>query len=323
MAVDFIWCGGEDTSFPNGNTPGVSTTAGKAPYARCAVYVANTSQMLKSTLFPGGEITSAYLSFYRICNYNLGNHPLGFGKSGTNKGIYFGVDPDVALRAAIYTYDGATFTKLASESATSIGDNVLDKIDMQLIDYGASSTIKVWMNGGLAINWTGDSRITDVTGFDSIFGFGPPAGTDWISGIIVSANDCRSWSIITHYITAAGDTNDWTGAYTDVDEAATDDADVIYVNTTNKDFQCALSDGPGGTIITHGIKIEVRALKTADSVPGNLKIGLKIGDTVDVDAGRVPTAAWATYERYTDTINGGQLTPGVMNAAQLDLRSGA
>jgi hypothetical protein len=58
MAI--LWVGGEDIDFPNGAAPVVSTTSTtfRSGWARCSVGPNSSSNLMKSTVFPGGAITS-------------------------------------------------------------------------------------------------------------------------------------------------------------------------------------------------------------------------------------------------------------------------
>lgn len=314
MAI--IWCGGEDIDFPNGATV-INDNASynrRSSYSRVSIY--RNSGIMKSSIFSCGEITSGWLSFYYSGTtppYYMG----GFGKSGTNNCILTGLNDTGKI--LLYKYDGVTFTLLA----TGVNTNAdLCKVDLYFSNYTFSSNVKVYVNGILEIDYTGDITFSGVTGFDSVFSRNTASCP--LSEFIVADEDTRSMSLVTLYPNAAGDTNDWAGAYTDIDETIQSDADIIYDATQNHDFQCGLSDTPAGTFVVKAVKEIVRATKGA-SGPSHIQLGIKSGGTIDVAAEQDLDAVFTSVERLMqqNPVTSNNFTTSELDALQLNLRTGS
>lgn len=333
--MNIYWCGGEDIDFPNGTTVYTRTDAAafRSGYARAALSssaqgVAPSNNVIVGSTFPVGAITSGWLQF-RMTSTNTENTNIkmcGFTKSGkaSGEGLYVGLG-NPATKIRLITWNGSNQTQLAVESGTSIsagGDIYL--ITMEVIDYGASATVRVYVNSNMVIEYTGDVRISSITDIDRVGISGE--GNKYrhvMSEIIVADSDTRTLSLVTLFPNAAGDTNDWTGAYTDIDEGTISDADAVYVDSAAQDAQFNLSGTPAGTFSVDAIKVVARNCKTGDAAVGTLHLGVKSNGTVDVDDGHASATAWGTSEWLTPTVNEAQLTTALLDALQLNLRSAA
>lgn len=328
MAI--LWCGGEDIDFPTFTGCVMSTAAAhfRSGYSRGSV-AATSSSAAKSTLFPGGAITSFWFSV-RIYNNNSGTamRIVGLGDSATAKtGLYIGTSAASNTRIAVHKYDGATHTQLGAEAGNSFTVAAMHKIDMQVINYGANAEINIYVNGSLVLELPDvNCAIAGTTDLDSVFISNLNAGVvQNLTEIIVANTDTRNLSLITHIPNAAGDTLDWTGAYTALDEVTIDDADLAYDNTDGHQAMYNLSATPAGSFSVVAVKESVRACVSADATPTSLDIGIKSGASVDVADNHSLTTAWATYERYmtVNPITSGAFTTAEMDALQIVLESEA
>lgn len=329
--MSILWCGGEDIDFPNGSACAPPITTGgrfRSGYSRFALNLQSYTGECYSNPFPGGAITSFWLSFQWYFGYATTNiHPRSIGLVNTaypTRGLFFGSvngTPDVRVTK----YDGTTLTTVASSSDNSLFAGI-NKIDVCVTSYGATANLKVYVNGSatpsidvsgvdLSVSGIADLNAVRILGLGNVF--------ISISEIIVANEDTRTFSLVTHYPNEASGTLDWSGAYTTIDENAIADADLTNVNTNDKDAQYGISATPAGSFAVHAIKIAARATKTSDSTPTKLQLGLYDGATIDVDAGQTPTTGWATYERLTAQINSAQITTAIMDSALLVLRSAA
>jgi hypothetical protein len=106
MAI--LWCGGEDIDFQNGSLPIALATGGRfrTGYARSALapLVANA---MKGSQFPGGAVTSAWLSFRAFkVNATTSTRWGGFGQFSSLKGLMVGSNASTATKLTLYKYDG-------------------------------------------------------------------------------------------------------------------------------------------------------------------------------------------------------------------------
>lgn len=288
-----LWAGGEDIDFQFGSAPCVNTTAGtfRSAYARSALTACAANSIVASTPFLGGAVTSAWVSgrvYYTTPSYAL--KFFGLGRSGTSGSLFVGLDSITnPTKVALYKFDGTTWTKLQAETGSSLVTSGITKIDMQVINYGASATVNVYVNGATAavITYTGDVTAGGTTNLDQVvftnFGI---AGYYYgsYSELIVADTDTRSLSLATLAPNAAGDTNQWaSGTFSNINPNTINDASLISDGTASNNFQANLTDLPTGSFSVQAVKISARAVKSSTG-PASLKVGVKTNATISVPA---------------------------------------
>jgi hypothetical protein len=334
-----LWCGGEDIDFTVGGTPasmGTSSTFFRSSYARGYLFTPASvisAQSCRSLAFSGGAVTSFWLHFQ---NYFIDPSTsflfLGLSQTanGTASGLYVGSDSGTTLKVALWTLDGTTFTKLASESGSSLTGAALQTIDMQVINFGASATVNIYVNSVLTITYSGATTITGVSNLDcvSVPGPGSVGGghpQTFVSEIIVTDTiDTRAMSLMTMAPNAAGDNNNWaSGTFASINPVTINDANNIDTNATGQDFQANVTDLPSGTFSVQAVKVAARAQVQAGATPTGIKLGVRESATNYLDGGRSLTNTWATYERLmtTNPATSAAWAQSVMNALQLELQS--
>lgn len=332
--MSILWAGGEDIDFPNGSMPYGYTTAGyfRSSYARCGLahQAPNYGSEGRSNAFSGGAVTACWFSLrlYLTTGQAHGIRFAGVGKSGTLCGVWVGGSTSAETKIAISTWDGSTATELAAEDGNSLPSNSLYKIDVQITDFGEDTNIKVYVNGtgSPVIDYTGDATLTGMTELDCALVQGQNYYSQaYISEVIVADEDTRTFNLLTLAPSGAGDTTDWTGAYTDIDEINNSDADCVYVNTIDKDIQTALTDTPAGNFLVKAVIVSARCSRTNDSTPTKVKLGIKTGGTVNVGTGQSLTTGWDTYCRImaTNPVTTSVFNTTELDALQLDLQSSA
>jgi hypothetical protein len=326
--MTILWCGGEDIDFPNGTPISVRTsTSFRTGFARCGLSCSVSSSVSRSQSFAGGAITSGWLHF-QIWN-NAGTTTVPFAGLGLNSagngGIFVGSSTTVTGKCSLYKWDGTTLTQLASEAGTSLpGSASAAAIDLQISSYGASSTVNVYVNNNLVIAFSGSTAISGIANLDCAGVWCNASGQWFVSEIIVGDADTRSMSLLTMAPNANGDANNWTtGTFASINPVTINDANVIAVNTTAQDFQANLLDLPAGSFGIQAVKVAARAEVTAGATPTSVKLGVKTGGTVNVDAGHALTAGFITYERLMtqNPVTSAAWLSSAMNALQMDLQS--
>ena len=294
----------------------------RSGYARCSIVPVADGYMARTKPFPSGPITSCWL---RVRIYHWGNtneHFFGLGRSGqaaTYAGLWIGSTANAGL-LAIKTYDGANWVVKAT-SNINVG-TFTDFLDVQLIDYGTNATVNLYKAGQLLVTYTGDISVGSITDVDQVI-IRRCNGYYRFSEIMVADEDLRATSLATLAPNAVGDLNQWTGAYTDINENPWNDASLLYANGAGLDAQFNLSNLPSGTWGVAGIKVAARAARSAGSAVTKLQLGVKSGGQVDVDAGQTVDVPFLTYERIASQINGAGLTQAQVDAMQINLRSAA
>jgi hypothetical protein len=324
--MTILWCGGEDVDFPAGNSASTNGSAFRASYARVSLSCSGAATVsARSLAFSGGALTSFWL--HAQMALTVGANPFrGIGLSqtanGTASGLYVGNDNGNNNKVALWKLDGSTWTELASESGASLS-TVPQPVDMQVISFGATATVNVYVGGTLRIAYSGSTAITGVSNLDCVSIPGN-SGVLVSSEIIVADADTRAMSLVTMAPNAAGDANNWTtGTFASINPTTINDANVIAVNTTAQDFQANCIDLPTGSFGVAAVKLAARMEVTAGSTPTSLKLGVKTGGTVNVDAGHAGTAAFTTYERLMtqNPVTSAAWLASAMNALQMDLQS--
>lgn len=195
---------------------------------------------------------------------------------------------------------------------------------MQIVSYGASATVNLFVGGVLVLTYTGSISLTGVSNLDQVWLAGNANAIVGYSQVLVADEDTRALIVTNLAPTSDGTTHSWTGAYSTVNLTAFTDATPNYTNTSAQDQQSNVTDLPTGAFVIRAVKIAARALKSASSTPTKLRLGYNDGGTVAFGgAAQSLTAAWATYEQL-DLLNpNGSVAwaQSIMNALQLDMQS--
>lgn len=325
----FLWVGAEDIDFPNGAVPAVNTTAGnfRSGWGRCALQgPGSATTFVKSTAFPGGQITSAWLRCYGYISFNnTVCFMAGLGMSGTNSAVGFGFSSTGDY--ALMKISNGTLTTLATSTTALTGG--LARYDLQLISYGTSGTLNLYVNGALTLSYTGDLTVTGAIGLDSVFFAGTQFGNLFYSEFIVSDTSTLSCQgLVTYAPNGNGTSQQWSNpAYTNFNPTTIDDANATYTNTTGQDEQATLNGTPSGSFQIDAVKVIARALATAGASSSQLKLGFSNTNNSVVAEGSALSlgTGFAPVEQYfaTDpTSAGGTGAWGASLAGyQLELRS--
>lgn len=324
--MSILWCGGEDVDFPNGGftiTVGTSTSNYRTGYARCTV-LCNTA-VARSNNFPGGAVTSCWFSCRMVSTSNTSQINCGLTKdSSSQSGLYVGTG-SVGGKLVLYKYDGTTKTALATDSGTSIvSGGGIYRIDMQVINYGVSATVNVYVNFILILTFTGDVTVTGVTSLSAAGIWGPSVG---MSEFIVSDLDTRSLQgLVTLALTGAGTVNAWTNpTFSNINGTTLSDASPTNSNTNGQDNQYNVTDLPAGAYDVKAVKTAIRAAVSSTPAVTKIKMGYDSGGTIGFGTGasKTPATAYGTFEQL-DAINpvtSSQWLQSQMNALQLTFRS--
>jgi hypothetical protein len=302
-----IWLGGEDLSFQQSSSPPtVFTGAGsfRAGLSRCSLQQP-MADYAKGDQFAGGAVTSAWISAWLLFSdkYNVGPF-FGAGQFSSRNALLVGTSTSNNLpgKVALFTYDGTTLTQLAEESGTSLGIDLL-KIDMQVINYGATATVNIYVNRSLVLTFTGDVTVSGMTDFDCLviapYSAGNSGFSVYLSEFMVDTRDTRTMNLWTQYPTANGGTDGFTGDYTDCDPVVINDANAVYTDVASEDEQFELSGAPSGTFTVLACLIAARACITAGSPIETLKLGWYLSSVVKVDSGHTLTTGENCYERLS------------------------
>jgi hypothetical protein len=335
--MSILWCGGEDVSFPNGSS-GISVTTTstlfRSTYSRCAISGTGSSlNPIYSNVFPGGAVTSCWITAQLARNSSNATSRLMLGlikQSTTNKGLWIGSSSDNSGNGVgLFKYDGTTVTLLANSTAVIWTNNavVLARFDVQVLSFGASATVNVYVNGSLIISFSGDVTVSGVSNVDAVaLGNNINVGNNFdASEIIVATDDTRSRTGLLTMAGTAGTTDDWSGTPSNVTGTTLSDVDPVSTNITAKDEQFNVTNLPSGTFSIDAIMIAARMAVSASPTATQIKMGYKNGANIGFGTGatKTPGTIYATSEQLdaTDPTTSAAWVSADINALQLDFQS--
>ena len=303
-----LFAGGEDIDFPGGISACVITTAGtfRSAYARESITPCTPWNVAQSNQFNGGGVTNLWLStrvyeFTNCCSGGANAGFIGVGKSGTLNSLWVGTNNSNPWQLSIWTFNGATWTKLANESGGSLFVGV-SKVDLQITNYGAAGTASVYVNGSSTpvVTYTGAIAVGGATSLDTVFLTGGNNGSNYgfyQSEIIASTADTRSVSLATLAPNGAGTTNQWTGAYTNINPTSVNDTSNINDNNSGDVFQCTVTAPPAGSFSVQAVKVAARAAQGGSGLT-SVSVGLKTNGSPNTPAATLQALSFATTETY-------------------------
>jgi len=287
--MTIFWCGAEDIDFrANNQSLTISSSHFDDQFSRCAIYMSAsmTSEVwIKFTETPitdylwvgfkydAGAILSSAASILALSLYN-GNTPIHLrtGPSGSNTKMELVINDTVC---------GITATTVLSQDC---------KIDVEVLNFSSEyeGTVKVYVDAIEVISYTGILGNAIDTGLCCLRFRSTSTNFIWyFSQVIVADEDTRLLSVKTLAPNAAGDTNQWSGAYTDIDETTLDISDAIRTQEADKLFTTNLTGLPTGKWATRAVKVVAASSPAKDGL--GLQVGIKTNDEVHLGDSVIPT----------------------------------
>lgn len=323
-----------DLAIVGGTSVQTSSSFYRTGWARCALQQSGSSSNIPAHgyPFPGGALTSAWLScriYVGTSLYAPAPTPLiGFGLSGTNSALMIGVD--AYSKTYLMTISSGTNANLVLEGGNSFTLGTVLKLDMQVTNYGASSTVNVYINGTLVIAFSGNCAVSGMTNFDHIYftAWNNDASTAvYFSEMVVADSDTRGiLGLQTMALTGAGTTTQWTNnTYTNINGINYSDSSPAYVNTTAKDQEYTVTAATPSVFSVVAVTQSARAAIPSGSTPTHLKLGYGSSGTgyFGTGAQKSPTNGFATYQQIDETnpITSVGWVKADLSGLQLDMQS--
>lgn len=339
--MTILFAGGELSDFiltnPNGNLNETSTTSFfRGAYARRAVTTASpaTTDYVETPAWTGTG--TLWLSFFFVGASSALNTattvPFLVFLNGSTRKLGLEFTSTTRIMQLVKWTNSGTKTVLQTMTAglTGVsGTNSAGRFTVE-VSYAASGRVRVfydgtvWQNGTL-IDYSGDPT-TDGTTTLTGARFGQwnssSANPSYYSEIIVADTSTRQMSLFSIPPTGAGDVNDWSGAYTDVDETPASSTDTIASATASQVFTAAITAPtvPQNHKVSC-VKVAADALREVTG-PQNLSLGVRQSATngfaspVALDTAYGIAAAYLQTNPVTSSDWGTSLT-----GVQLALRS--
>lgn len=282
----FYFIGGEDHDFTVVGTCTVdtaTTAARRTANARCSLKVAGTTGTDGWQTDLPSAVSSLWVTgrVYIAMTGNSGS--LGYLISlfdGTTRRLVITNSGGSSLTTTwrISKFSAAGVLTTLATASTIVSKNVIQKLDLN-VTYGTSGNVKLYLDGTLIIDYTGDITTDGATTLNKVqFGhfYASLTGETYWSEMIVASEDTRAMNVVTLPPSANGNTFNFdTGSYADVDEVTLSDADLITSGTSGQLAQFTIgSSGITGTPAVRAVCVSARAQKGA-SGPQNAKMNVR------------------------------------------------
>jgi len=185
-----------------------------------------------------------------------------------------------ANEGGIQRWNGSSWVDITT---MSISNDVLYRIDIHIV-VADSGSIDVYLDKVNVSSFSGDTNVTDVNNIGflrlrSASTSDSPAFSYYYSQVIVATDDTRPRNVMTLYPNGTGASSEWSGSYTDIDEAVDgnqnpDDTDFISATASSLTHTVALSSATVSDYRIDALVIGARAQR-GGSDPKNLKIGFR------------------------------------------------
>jgi hypothetical protein len=330
--MTILFCGGEldDVTVGGTVTFNTGTTAAyRTTYARGTLDVAASGTFAANharASFTASSSFSLTARVYPLTSISANNVFLWLSDAGSAR-LRLKATSSNPTTITLEKYNGTTATTLATSSSTITGSTQY-RLDV-IVDYQVSGRVRVYVDGTLYIDYSGDVTAASSTTLDSL-NLGPLAAATnagrW-SEVIVCTQDSRTLSLVTLSPNAAGTANAWTGTYPDVDDTTASDTDVLTSNTAGQIANFNTTGMPSGwsNLSVTAVKMVASAARGSTG-PTKLALGVRTNSTdsfptaTSLDTG-FSTPVTTYYE--TNPVTGVAWTTAEIDALQIALKSEA
>lgn len=246
-------------AFQNGQT------SAKAPNARFGM-VTNSTNVLRLDMNTSVSECWIHGHTYVSNNTSASSPPLAFyNRTNSRSSVRWLTPSNPAVNVLQYTSNGSTWNTILT---WTIPVNDTNHVFDIYFKGGAAGEAKVFSGGQLVASASGSWTLQDATWDAILFGSTALSTHHWGS-IIVASEPTINWEIAPLTPTGAGNSSDWTGAYTDIDDSTTySSADFLNSNTTGQKFLAALADVTVGSSRT----VKAVAVSARGSIAGGAAI---------------------------------------------------
>lgn len=330
----FLFIGGEQEDFtPSGGATSLSGTAfNRSAYSRGVVYVPGNTfpAVYHKASFAASSTINVTARFYYSNTSTAGQAFLWLATGGSPRLRVKAVSTSATTTTlAIDTYtSGGTATTLATSTLT-VTISTVYKVDL-LVSYGTSGRVRLYIDGVLYIDYTGDVTASGATTLDGLFlgacSSSSSFNTFWSEVVVTDSEDTRPLSVKTLAPNAAGDTTAWTsGAYTDIDEIPASDLDVAISETAAQIFTVNCTGMPTGAsnLSVRAVKSVALACRGSSGGPTKLDMGLRQSSTNAFAASQTLDTGFGAFSATwtTNPITSAVFTPTEIDNLQLAYRS--
>lgn len=328
--VKVLWCGGEDTDFDGAITTGTSAYMYRGTYARGAISSSSGSAgRYARTNFDGGSKKTFWMRFW-FYNQNVSSSTdikrlAGAAATASNHALCVGIGggSGSGYACAIQTTDGTSggTTTLASDDGwfTDVG---LYCVDLQVENFGATGTARVYVNESLAVEYTGNLVVGGITSLGRAVWY-PSTNGHIFSEFCVQNGDTRGLvGVKTLHIIDFGHSNTAaSGTVGNIDEVSLSTADYIRFNASGQAAQAVYDALPVDTIGVRCVRVSSHIVASGGGL--TFQHGLRVSGANYV-YNFTPLTTYQTFDRYFATnpaTSGDAWTPADVYASELAFAS--
>ncbi len=178
------------------------------------------------------------------------------------------------------SWDGAAWVAAGASISLPLA-SAMQVIDVRFVVNSATGTVALYVAGTERINSTVDlSAIASIRKLRVAAGVSGFSSESRFSQVVIADESTIGFRLGTCYVSAAGATSSWTGAYTDIDETVYSDADFINSGSANQVSTFAQTAIPTLTGYTvRAIAVTARAKRNSASGPQNTRMALRSSGT--------------------------------------------
>lgn len=192
-------------------------------------------------------------------------------------------------------------TATGSLCTTALASFVPCKLDIHVV-YSTTGSVDVYNNGVNILTFSGDVTTNAATQLAKVACCNPLNITNAFgiatSEVIVATTDTRSLRLVTWAPAANGNTQDWTGTATDINETTLSDGSNVNTTTSNQKAQFTVGALPSGTFAVKDVVQSGRVL-VGTTGPQNFRWSLRVtGADYDNGADIPALNSYANYQHY-------------------------
>lgn len=250
VRADTLFAGGEDIDFI-APAAGIVTTTSTAyhysKYARAAIGPSGTTDPMKTPFFTATSLFWLHFTHRNNITSSAGYSFISLADSNGVERLRVVIDGggDTSL-IEIYKVDSTGTTTLLVTSTDLISTDTLEDFDLY-VDYSATGEVAFYYNGRAIAQYSGDVTTDGETALAQAWFHKISSWVSYYSEIFVSTENTRNKHLVTLAPQANGNTMNWTGAVTGIDETSVDDSDLISSSASGEIAQFTIPALPSGS----------------------------------------------------------------------------
>ena len=181
--------------------------------------------------------------------------------------------------------------------------NTVQRVDLHIVMHETTGTLTAYVNGTEQTGATygpADTILRGESTADEVrFGNGDAGAVSYTSACFVSDTDSRAIEYVQTAIDGAGAETDWTGAYTDIDEAGVNVGDLIQAanNAEKATYTFAALPTFSSAYTVVGIGVTARATRGSTG-PQNLQLAIRENVTNGFSGNKALTDFWEEHHHF-------------------------